>query len=95
MAVISFIACIIGIIYYFSMPIVTVICGAISILNSIIQLFRGAQNNLGTEIFIFIIGVIIALVFKLPFLATVGFVFCIGEVLLALIGIILMLIMNR
>lgn len=85
-SIVSTLAAIVGIITYFINPTITIICGIISFINSLIQIFFGDQNNITTEIITIIIGLIAALIFDAPIFACICFALCIGEILLLLIG---------
>ena len=77
---------IIGIILFFINPIITIICAAFSIINSILQVFIGEQNNFSTEIFTIIISVIVAFIAKISYINTISFALCIGDALLQIVG---------
>lgn len=83
----SFIASIIGIICYFTnITTVTIICGIITLLDSAAQVFWGSQKNFNTEFITIVIGIIIALIFKLSIFPCVFLCLCIGSALLTVIG---------
>lgn len=77
---------IIGIILFFINPVFTIFCAAFSIIDSILQIFFGEQNNFSTEIFTIIIAVIIACIAKLSYINTISFALCICNALLWIIG---------
>ncbi len=61
-------------------------CGCITLVNSLIQVLWGGQNNLNTEILTIIIGFIIASIFNLPVFPCVFLCLCVADVLLAVLG---------
>lgn len=82
----STISSVIGLIYFFINPTVTIICGIISIINSIIQVLFSDQNSLTTETLTIFISIIVALIIHKPIFQTVCFALCIGDVLFLLLG---------
>lgn len=92
--IISTLAAIIGIITYFINPAIAIVCGIISFLNSLVQIFLGDQNNLTTEIITIILAVIIALIIDVPIFTFICFALCAGEIILLLLGWILLLFLK-
>lgn len=90
--ILSFLAVIIGVIAFFINPVITIFCGVISIMNSIIQVVMADQNNLNTEIATIIVAVIIALIFDLSIINIVSFALCAIELLMTVLGWIFMFI---
>lgn len=93
--VLSTIAAIVGVVFFFINPTVTIICAIISALNSLVQVIWGDQNNLNTEIATIVIGVIIALIADFSIFNTICFALCIVEALMTVIGWIFMLAAGR
>lgn len=83
---ISTIASIVGAIFFFINPTVTIICAIISALNSILQVTFGDQNNITTEIAAIIIAVIVALIIQKPVFLIVCFAICLVEALMSVLG---------
>lgn len=90
--VLSTLTSVLGIIFYFVNPVVTIYCAVFTLIDSIMQIRYGGQNNFCTEALEIIIGSAIALIAKLNYWYTVSFVICIGTLLLWFIGIISMMI---
>lgn len=88
--VLSTIVSILGIIFFFINPSVTCYCALFSLLNSLIQITVGGQNNLNTEISTIIIALIIALIGRLNILRTISFAICLIDVLMYIFGLIYM-----
>lgn len=93
--VLSILAAIIGIIFFFINPAITIVCAIISVLNSIIQVVFGGQNNLNTEIATIIIAVIIALIIDTSIINIICFALCAADILMLISGWIFMLIMYK
>lgn len=93
--ILSVVAAIVGVIFFFINPTVTIVCAVISILNSIIQVVCGDQNNLTTEIATIVIAIIIALIADISIFNTICFALCIVEALMTVIGWIFMLVAGR
>ena len=93
--IMSAISSIVGVICYFINAGITIICGVVSLINSVVQITFGDQNNLGTEIFSVFVAVIISLIFNLPIFAFIGFILCVVEVIMAFLGWIMMYRMFR
>lgn len=89
---VSIIASVVGIIFFLINPTVTVVCGILTFLNSIIQVIWGDQNNLSTEFITIIISIIIALIAKLSTFHVVCFALCLVETLMTIIGWIVMFV---
>lgn len=87
----SNIAAIVGIIAYFINPTITIICGIITFIDSLVQIFLGNQNNITTEIVTIIIGLIVALIIDVPVFACICFALCIGSLLMLLLALLLFL----
>lgn len=83
---ISSLISIIGIILFFINPVFTFFCASFSIINSILQVFVGEQNNFSTEILTIIIAIIIAFVAKISYINTISFALCVSDALLSIIG---------
>ena len=79
---------ILGIIFFFINPVITIVCAVLSILNSVIQIFAGQQNNFTTELITGIIAVIIAFIAKISYINTICIALCIGDVLMNIMGLI-------
>lgn len=93
--IMSAISSIVGVICYFINPVITIICGVVSLINSVVQITFGDQNNLSTEIFSVFIAVIISLIFDLPIFAFIGFILCVVEIIMAFLGWVMMYRMFR
>ena len=83
---ISSISAIIGTVFWFINPTITIICAVISALNSIVQVCFGEQTNLVTEIATIIISAIIALIAKTPIFITICFGICITDAVMSILG---------
>jgi hypothetical protein len=93
MAVFEFIAVVAGIICFFTgHETITLFCAAFSLLHSFLNVVFGDQNGLGTEILTMLIGVIVAVVFKLDMLSVVAVAVCIGSVAFLLVPFLLVAI---
>lgn len=77
---------IVGIVGFFFSPTITIVCAAISLINSIIQVIWGDQTNIGTEIATIFVGIIIALIFHLPIINTIAIALCIVEAIIGILG---------
>lgn len=95
LGLISTIASIIGIIFFFINPTVTIICAVISALNSILQVAFGDQNNITTEIVTIIIAVIVALIIQKPIFPIICFAICIADAIMSVLGLISMFIFYK
>ena len=81
MAVFEFIAVVAGIICYFTgHETITYFCAAFSLLHSFLNVVFGDQNGLGTEILTALVGMVVAVMFKLDMLGVVAVALCIGSV---------------
>lgn len=83
---VSTIASIVGIIFFFIDPTVTIICAIISALNSILQIALGDQNNITTEIVTIIIAVIVALIMQKTIFPIICFALCLVDALMSILG---------
>ena len=92
---ISTIASIVGIIFFFINPTVTIVCAAISALNSILQVTFADQNNITTEIVTIIIAVIVAFIIQKPIFPIICFALCLGDTLMSVLGWISMFIFYK
>lgn len=88
---ISSLTSILGTIFYFFNPTVTIVCAILSILNSLIQVVFGDQNNLNTEIATIIIAAIVALFIKTSIFNFTCFAICAVDSLILIIGWIFMI----
>lgn len=87
MQFIGLLASIVGIVcFYTGYKNITLICGSITLIDSFFQVISGEQNGLVTEIFTIIVGLIIALIFKIPIFACIALALCIATLLLTIIG---------
>lgn len=78
-----------GIVMYFiGMPIITVICASITIIDSIVQVVWGGQNNFITEVIAIIIGIIVGYVFNIHIVNSISLVLCIFCTVFLVIGLI-------
>lgn len=93
--ILSVIGSVLGIVFFFINPIVTIICGAFSLVSSIINIIWGDQNNLGTEIFTIVVATVIFFFTETNWFEIVTFALCIVEVLLTIIGRIAMAFSSR
>ncbi len=84
-----------GIIFFFINPIFTLICGILSLLNSVVQVVEGEQNNFNTEIATIIICCIIALIFKLNLFYFISFILCVADIVMLLAGWIVVLVLGN
>ena len=89
---VSSISAIVGVVFWFINPTVTIVCALITIIDSIIQVIFGDQNNLTSEIATVIISAIISLIAKTPTFETICFGLCLVAAVFAIIGWISMLI---
>ena len=92
--VVSTISAIIGIVFFFINPIVTIVCGCITILNSLVQITFGGQNNIATEIITALIGLIVSLFVGSPIFLTICFALCIGDAVISTLGYVMLLFMR-
>ena len=92
MGTISLVASIVGVIFYFINPTVTIICGIISVINSVYQCCKGVQNNINTELAAVALGLLGAIIFKVSIFATICFALCVAESVLMIAGTLLMFI---
>lgn len=93
---ISILVSIAGVICFFINPTITIVCGVVSVINSLIQRFFGEQNSLITEFFTIFVAIIVAVIAKLAILQTVSFALCLDETILGVIGWIIVAIkLNR
>ncbi len=95
LAVLLNVVYIIGSICYFFNPVITVICAIISVIESITNFLRGAQNSLITEIFTLVIGFILALVFNQNIFLFLCFSLCAGAAITFVLGTIIFFILNK
>ena len=82
----SFVSSVLGIIFFFSNPTVTIYCACICILNSLIQVTSGSQNNIGSEIFTIIVAMVVAAIIKKPMLDIVVFAICLSDIAFLVLG---------
>ena len=94
-SVLSILASIIGVRFFFINPTITIICAVVTLFNSVVQTVCGDQNNLNTEIFTVVIAIIIALIAELSIFNIIGFALCIVETLMNIIGWIIMLVTTK
>ena len=92
---ISTITSVIGIIFFFINPTVTIVCAAISALNSLLQITFGDQSNITTEIVTIIIAIIVALIIQKPIFPIICFALCLGDTLMSVLGWISMFIFYK
>ena len=93
---ISILIAIAGVICFFINPTITIVCGVVSIIDSLIQRFFGEQNSLITEILTTFVAIIVAVIAKLAILQIVAFALCLAEAILGVIGWIIVAIkLNR
>ena len=85
-SVLSIVLCIVGIVFFFINPIITVICGVFSALNSIIQILFGEQNGLTTEVITIAIAAVIAKITNSSTIIAICFGLCIIDLLFSIIG---------
>ena len=83
---VSSIASMIGIVCFFINPTITIICGILSLVNSILQVAFSDQNNLSTEITTIIIAIILALIIKTPIIPLIALFLCGVEILMLIIS---------
>ena len=88
LSAITLICAILGIIFTFINPIVSIICASICIIHSICNVIFGDQNNLSSEIMTVIGAVIIALIFDFNILNTICFFICLAEFILRIVSVI-------
>ena len=92
MQIIGFIASLVGTVcFYIGFPNITLICGAITIVDSYFQVIGGGQNGFITEIFTIVVGLVIAVIFDVPIIACIAVALCIGSLAMTIIGWILFL----
>lgn len=92
----STISSIVGVIAFFtdSFPLL-LICAGISLINSLIQVIFGDQNNLSTEISTVIISLIISFFVKAQWYIVISLGLCVVESAVCVLGWVTMLIMTR
>lgn len=83
---ISSIGSVVGIVFFFINPIITILCGVLSLLSSIINVTYGDQNNLSTEISTIIIASVVALFTNLNWLEFSTFLLCTAEIIVLIVG---------
>lgn len=87
---IEFLTSLTGIICFFTgHQIITLFCAAFSLLHSFLNVVFGEQNGFGTEILTIIVGMIVAVVFKLDMLGVVAVAICIGTYAVLLLPLVL------
>ena len=91
-SVLSILASIIGAIFFFVNPTITIVCAIICVFNSIVQVICRNQKNLITEILTVIIAIIIAAIADLLIFDTICFALCIVEALMNIFGWIFMFV---
>ena len=84
---ISNLAAIVGVIFGFINPTVTIICAIIALIDSFLQITFGDQNNLGTEFLEIIIGLIVAWISGESWLVMTSYVICMGTAIVWIVGI--------
>lgn len=72
--------------YFCNMPIFAILFGVIVLGESIINVLKGTQNNLITELVTLVVGLILALVFRLNIPSTLAVALCISNLLFTVIG---------
>lgn len=82
----SFVASIVGIVFFFIKPIITLFCSIVTVLLSIFDCIWGEQTNFNTEIATIIIAIVICCFTHTPIFYGIGFALCITEFLFSLIG---------
>lgn len=92
---ISAIVSIAGIVLFFFNPALTIICAIVSIINSLLQVFIGEQNNFSTEILTIVIAAIISFIAKISYINTICFALCISNALFYIVGLIFMAIQKH
>ena len=82
LGVVELIVAIAGIICFFTGNVtITLYCAAFSLLHSLLNIIFGDQNGFGSELLTILIGVAVALIFKLDMLGVASVAVCIGSVL--------------
>lgn len=90
MGAIEFLTSLAGIICFFTgHETITYFCAAFSLLHSFLNVVFGEQNGFGTEILTIIVGMIVAVVFKLDMLGVVAVAICIGTYAIFLLPLVL------
>ena len=84
---ISNLAAIVGVIFGFINPTVTIICAIIALIDSFLQITFGEQNNLVTEFLEIIIGLIVAWISGESWLLMTSYVVCMGTAIVWIVGI--------
>ncbi len=90
-SIISTMTEIVGIIFFFSNPTITIFCAIVSWINSFLQSVYGGQRTFNTEIATIVISAVIAVIIKKPVFSIICFGTCIGSLLCLFFGWILML----
>lgn len=88
----SFLSSVAGLIFFSSNPQVTLVCAAISLINSFIQVTFGSQNGFTTEAIAIVAGIAIALFTELPWYHSIALTICVEGVLLQIVGYIAVLV---
>lgn len=95
-SVLGGIAAVVGIVFWFvpSLPnTVTYICAGICILDNVVQVFFGNQNNFATEIYAVIIAAIICVIWKRPLLPMAALCLCFESALMTVLAPLVMMIL--
>lgn len=96
LGILSTITSVVGTIAFFNQATALLcICAVISIVNSLVQVIGGSQNNLNTEIATVVIFSIISFFTNNGWLNMVAFGLCVVEVAMTVLGWIMMLFMMR
>ncbi len=82
----SGITSIIGFIFAFINPSVTLVLAGFSLFASVMNVWFGDQNGFVTEIFTIIMGLLIGLVSEIPIAVAIGAAICFGDALISIIG---------
>lgn len=92
---VSVIASVAGIVFYFlGTEWVAILCGSITLIDSILQCASGRQNNMSTEFLTGLIGLVIAILNDLPEIPCIGVSLCIGNIAMLIGGWIAVLIVS-
>lgn len=94
-SVISTLASVVGCIFYFINPVITIFCGAITLINSFLQIVFADQNNFTTEIVTIIIAVVVALIIDTAIIPCISFALCIADLLMLVTGWIFMFFLYK
>lgn len=83
----SWMTSIVGFVFAFFNPVVTIVCGAFSLFSSIMNVCFGDQNNWNTELFTIVIGIMIGCFSDISIWLSVAAALCLVSGIFGVVGV--------